>query len=302
MTCPTELVPDRSRYSLSECPNQALPWFGVGLAFGPSASRIASRYPELVDYLEVPFELLASTPNLLRRTNASRILLHSASLSVGGNCRLKRRTVEAVRKSLAQTRSPWLSEHLAFVEASALDEPASSSDRSYHTGFTIAPPMNKASVDLISRRLNSLSSALEVPLLVENSPLYYSIPNSTLDPTDFLNEILEKTTADLLLDLTHLVISARNLGFSPASALLRLPASRIRQIHLSGIEYIGGTALDHHASAIPQEVLSLVPIAMAGKGVRAVTLEYNWISDFSDREVLKELRKVRKLVDQCRAN
>lgn len=275
-------------------------WQGVGLAFGPSARRIAARHPDLVDYLELPFELFRSQPGMLDSVSTGRRLLHCASLSLAGSLPLDEATLADVEEWLDRTGSPWLSEHLAYVSAEAMNDGQKADCDHYYTGFTVPPPMNEEMIDHISRRIRSVSERLGTRILIENSPLYFDTPGSTLSQVDFINRILNCTDADLLLDLTHLTITGQNMGFSPADAICQLPAARIAQLHLSGIEVFDGVALDHHASAVPPGVLELVPLAMRGSQVAAITLEYNWISDLEDRAIISQLAEVRECASRCR--
>ncbi len=268
-------------------------WLGIGLAYSPSARRIADRCPELVDHLEIPFELIRAEPSLLDSLEGQQVLLHSASLSLAGALPLDRIKVDELAAMRARLSSPWISEHAAFIDA---PNPHAPQHGVYESGFTIAPSMNADVALHIATRLDSVYNMVGYPVLIENSPLYFESPGSDLSYPDFFRLIVENSPAMLLLDLTHLVISARNLGFDADEALHALPRDRITQLHLSGIETVEGIAWDNHASAVPEDVLRLVAPAMAAGGVRAVTLEYNWISAFTDEAVVTQLGRVRNAV------
>lgn len=276
----------------------------VGLALSPGAARISRTDPDLVDYLEVPFELLESSPAVLDKIEVPAIL-HCASLSIGGTVLPKPGILDRIRHWLAHTDSPWLGEHLAFLladrppGATAVDGQRLHADtyaEPYNLGFTVAPPMNPDSVDSICRRLSSYQAEFSVPIIVENSPVYFDIPGSTLRYPDFLNQVLARSNVGLLLDLTHLVIAAHNQGFSPEEAIDELPLHRVTEVHVSGIELCEGLFWDHHASGIPERVLRLLSRVAQVGSVRAVTLEYNWISNFTDDQVREQSAAIRKIV------
>ncbi len=270
----------------------------VGLAFGPSALRIAESDPGSFDYFEIPFELLESNPSLIERVRDCELILHCASLSIAGTVDPSPKVLERIQYWLTETRSLWLGEHLAFLLA---EKPRGEDSRCgdpygepYNIGFTVAPPMNQESVQQICKNLNKYSNYFSVPLLVENSPLYFGLPGTDMDQITFINEVLLGSSAGLLLDLTHLIITARNQGFSPSEALDRLPLDRVIEVHVSGIEDTAGVLWDHHASRVPLLVLELLPKVAQSPSVRAVTLEYNWISDFSDDAIREEISLIRQ--------
>jgi uncharacterized protein (UPF0276 family) len=271
---------------------EARTWLGIGLAYSPSARRIADAQPSLVDFLEVPFELLESQPSLLERDPPShRILLHSASLSLAGALptpELKLRSLGTWAKRLSV---PWISEHVAYVAAPRL---GGSELPPYETGFTVPPPMNADVAMHVAARADAAGLELGSRILLENSPLYFLPPGSNMDQGRFFRLIFEHSSAEMLLDLTHLVISAHNLGLSAEVALRALPLERVTQLHVSGVEFAEGVSWDNHASSVPDEVLDLLPLALSGGWVQAITLEYNWISAFPDEAVMVQLERVRR--------
>jgi uncharacterized protein (UPF0276 family) len=283
-------------------PPQKLPgvreWLGIGLAYSPSARRIADNLPGLVDFLEIPFELLEAQPQLLEtKPPSQRLLLHSASLSLAGALPppdLKTRSLAAWAKRL---QAPWISEHVAYVAAPRLAEP---NLPPYETGFTLPPPMNADVATHVAKRVEAARLQLDARVLIENSPLYFIPPGSDIDQSQFFRLIFGQCSAEMLLDVTHLVISARNLGISAEVALKGLPLDRVTQLHVSGVEFSEGVTWDNHASSVPDEVLELLPLALSGGQVQAVTLEYNWISAFSDDAVTVQLERVRRATQNAR--
>ena len=56
----------------------------VGLALGPGVNEFVSEYPELVDYVEIPFEQLRHAPEVGSIQEEIPVVLHCASMSVAG--------------------------------------------------------------------------------------------------------------------------------------------------------------------------------------------------------------------------
>lgn len=270
-------------------------WIGVGLAYSPSARRIADTHAGLVDFLEIPFELLESQPELLERDPPKqRVLLHSASLSLAGALPTPEYKLRSLADWAHRLQVPWISEHVAYVAAPRLDD---ATLPPFETGFTVPPPMNADVANHVARRADTIGSHIGRRILLENSPLYFLPPGSEISQSQFFQLILGQSSAEMLLDLSHLVISARNLGYSPETALNTLPLERVTQLHVSGINFAEGVSWDNHATSVPDEVLSLLPLALSGGHVQALTLEYNWISAFPDQAVITQLERVRQTVE-----
>lgn len=137
-----------------------------------------------------------------------------------------------------------------------------------------------------------------MPIILENPPQYFPVPGSAMSLVEFTGRLCDRNDRlDLLLDLTHFLISAINLGFDASRELERLPLERVVEFHLSGLKTQFGTAWDDHAQPAPEPVFALLSQAVRRARPRAVTFEYNWAPDLPDLGLLKQqLRRVRDLV------
>jgi len=278
----------------------------VGLAYNSYVPRFVEEHSTLVDYVEVPFELLRHEASVLEIGARKPIVLHCASLSIAGSVPPSTTTVEAVREWIRRTRTPWLGEHLSFVLASreAAGEWAEeyAPGEPYNIGYTVSPPMNEESIAQVLRTVELLDGALGVPLLLENPPLYFRAPGTTMSQCEFIAEICRRCAVSLLLDLTHFYITSRTMGFDPRRELDSLPLDRVVEVHVSGVELQAGIHWDNHASRAPDEVLEMLACVLeAGTGVRAVTLEYNWSSRFPRTVLLEEIARVRDAIAASRS-
>lgn len=110
--------------------------------------------------------------------------------------------------------------------------------------------------------------------LVENMPIT-CLPKEykILADPEFINEICEEAGIGLLLDISHLKISAWYRGESEKSYLRKLPLSLVKEIHISGPRMIESKYYDSHLDmrsedyTFLEEVLSLTKPSI-------VTLEY----------------------------
>jgi uncharacterized protein (UPF0276 family) len=278
----------------------------VGLAYNAYIPEFLRNHPDAVDYIEVPFELLCHDPGVAQISAAKPIVLHCASLSIAGSVPPAPTTVSAVEEWIRRTGTPWLGEHLSFILADRdaagefADEYAPGEP--YNIGYTVSPPMNAASVDQIVGTLERLRDRLGVPLLLENPPLYFRAPGTTMTQVEFIREICHRCSVLLLLDLAHFYITSRTLGFDPKAELMSLPLDRVVETHVSGVEQQAGIHWDNHASRAPDIVFEMLELVVAAENVRAVTLEYNWSSRFPRQILLEEVARVRETVAlSCRA-
>lgn len=277
----------------------------IGIARSPYTARFLDRHPEAVDYVEVPFELLCHDPTAAEVLRTKPVVLHCASLSVAGTVPPDADTVAEVRKWVQRTRTPWLGEHLSFISAER--EPGLGPVDTYapgepwNIGYTVSPALNAETVDRVVASVDRLQSEFDVPLLVENPPVYFRMPGSNMSQVDFIAEVCARSSVKLLLDLAHFYITARTAGFDASVELLRLPLDKVVEIHISGVTSDQDSFWDNHSGRAPQEELDLLAAVLAETHVDAVTLEYNWSSAFPEHVLLEEIRRVREVIDEVRA-
>jgi uncharacterized protein (UPF0276 family) len=271
----------------------------VGAAYCAYTPSFVKANPNALDYVEVPFELLCHDPSVSLLGDRIPIVLHCASLSVASPDVCSKRTVEQVQEWVKSTSSPWIGEHLAFITADR-EEAGGIADayapgEPYNIGYTVSPAMNSASLRRVIEHLRYYSSQFPVQILIENSPLYFRIPSSTMSQADFMTAILEGCSSGLLLDLAHLLISSETMGFDPEVELERYPLEHVVEIHISGVDTQADGTWDNHALRAPERVYRLLAQALQRARPKAITLEYNWSVRFPESVLLKEIEQVRGL-------
>lgn len=306
----------------------------VGLANGPHVVGFLDRRPGEVDYVETTFEQLRHDPSAAALQERIPFIFHCASLSVGGCVRPDEATMAQIEEQATRTGTPWIGEHLAFILAHALDEesvaeverravatkgawigdqlpgllahPAhevvdTRSGRTTMLTYTVCPQLSREMVATIADNVAFLARRFAKPILLENPPQYFTTPGSEMPLVDFMVDLFGRCDAGLLMDLTHFVISARNMGFDASREIERLPLERIVEVHVSGIGEQSGVAWDDHAKPAPEQVFELLEQIERRARPRAVTLEYNWAPDFSDDIVLRNVERVREAFAAARA-
>lgn len=273
----------------------------LGVAYSARTPGFVAAYPDAIDHVELPFELLQHAPEAASIAVAKPVILHCASLSIAGSVNPGEATYAAIRGWIDRFDSPWLGEHLSFVSADRLvagehpDEYAPGEP--YNIGYTVSPPWSEATLRTVMSALDASTNRLSVPVILENPPIYFPIPGSTMTQTEFIGELCRRSSVGLLLDLAHFYISSRTMGFDPFQELLSLPLERVVEVHISGVDDEAGAHWDNHASRAPEIEFELLGQVLRAGGVRAVTLEYNWSAEFPNRVLLEEIGRARTVME-----
>src|SRR5262249_46565520 len=98
-------------------------------------------------------------------------------------------------------------------------------------------------------------------------------PDTEMDEPAFLNELVERTGVQLLLDLANLHVNSANFQFDPIEWLTRIPLDRRAYVHVAGGRVIDGLYYDTHADPIWLEVLELVGVLATLKAETCIVLE-----------------------------
>ena len=258
----------------------------VGMAYSGQALRVLHENPELCDYVEVPVEQVARDPEALAIKEHVPIVLHCATLSIASSTDPVADVVDGISRMITETASPWLGEYLAFHREGEWD-----------MGFTISPQFSHEVLDRVTSAVEKWSREQACPLVLENGPIYLDLPGAEMSQVQFIHALFESApSAFLLLDLSHLLITCRNLSLDPVATLDALPLERVVEVHVSGLREEGGLWWDDHARPVPDEEFELLRRLLGDCRPRAITLEYNWDPRFPTEVLLRDFGRVRELV------
>lgn len=281
----------------------------VGIAISDGLSDLLEIDPNLLDYVEVPFERLLHCPEIISELKLP-VILHCASLSVAGNLPPDPLLVGKLQQWIERTRTPWVGEHLAFVSmAGGTAEPAehpefappvdvwSAEGERYNVSYTVSPQFSAEILERVSAALDRWETRLACPLVLENGPVYFTMPGSTMSQGEFITALCRARPATrLLLDLAHLTCTATNSGDDPERLLESLPLENVVEVHLSGATSEAGLMWDDHAAPISPLSFALLDRVLRRVRPRAVTIEYNWDPDFPIDTLCEDLRRVRRAI------
>jgi len=267
----------------------------IGLAYGPGLIEFLDANPGLIEYVEMPLEQLRHSPELGAIQDRLPLVLHCASLSVAGFITPSQQTLEAVAREASRTKTPWIGEHLAFVSADGISEEAERDNAPTNLTYTLCPQLSEETVQRVAENLAAFTGHFDVPIILENSPQYFPIPGSTMGMVDFIRRVVEVCNINLLLDLSHFLITALNTKTDAAAELEKMPLERVVEIHVSGLTSQAGVVWDDHAAPAPPEMFDLLKRVLKRARPRALTMEYNWTA-FPETLLLSHLSETREIL------
>jgi len=235
----------------------------IGIAYRPAlASWIESRPPS-VECLEVAADDFYKTgENRLRRLAAlCPLVVHSTRLSLGSPGPIDPYELSWLAGVVAAADPLWVSDHLGFSRTAEVD-----------LGWSVPIVPGPDSLATLLGHVREIQERLGRPFLVENIAHLLPALGLRAEP-ERLNGLCRDTGCGLLLDVTALVVNARNHGFDPRHWLRDLALEHVVQLHVGGCAREGERWDDSHRDAVPDEVLELTAEVLRAAPVRAVILE-----------------------------
>ncbi len=155
-----------------------------------------------------------------------------------------------------------MSEHIAFVRADGVE-----------AGHVLPVARTAQALDMLTENVQLAQARLPVPLALEHVAAIVEWPGAEMDEATFVTELLDRTGALLLLDLSNLYANAHNHGYDAVEALARFPLDRIAYVHVGGGVHRDGMYHDTHSDPVVPGVLTLVEELFALTGAPGVLLE-----------------------------
>ncbi len=250
---------------------------GIGLKLAHARVLLADR-PD-VGFLEVHAENLMGAggpPHAWMRALRERLplSLHGVALSLGADAPLDRDHLARLRSLCLRYEPAAFSEHLAW-----------SSHGPVYLNDLLPVAYDEPTLGLVADHVDQVQATLGRRLLLENPSTYLRFQGSSLDETEFLDELARRTGCGLLLDLTNVWVSATNHRFDPLAYLARFPLERVAEIHLAGAapdRDQDGSALliDAHDRPVADPVWDLYARVIARTGPLPTLIE--WDDDVPD--------------------
>ena len=124
----------------------------------------------------------------------------------------------------------------------------------------------------MSTRISETQSRLQIPIALENLA-GFSIPECEMSESEFLSALCGQTQCGVLLDLTNLLINARNSDLDPVSQMYDYPLGSVMQIHLAGGKKRQDHWIDSHSSSVDPDSFALLSALREHASPRAIIVE-----------------------------
>ena len=198
------------------------------------------------------------------------IVLHDVGLSLGtlpdaATAALEERRLERVLEVVRRARPRLLSDHLALTRSPA----------GVDLGHLLPLRYTRAMLDHLAGRVDRLQHRAGMPVLLENIAAPFVLCGD-YDEADFLGRLAARTGCGVLLDLSNLVVNARNGEFAAGRRLLDYPLSAVMQVHLAGARTDPTDPrrlIDSHDGPVAEDSFALLPVLRGRAPLRAIIVE-----------------------------
>lgn len=267
----------------------------AGVGFKPEHLTEIDARPQPLGFFEVHAEnyMGAGGPphaRLARLRQDYALSIHGVGLSIGSMQPLDSEHLARLKTLCDRYEPESFSEHLAW-----------SSHGEVFLNDLLPLPYTQATLARVAEHIDQVQSVLKRQMLLENPATYLLFAESTIEETDFLAEVVQRTGCGLLLDVNNVFVAATNHNLDSRAYLARFPFAHVREIHLSGhsetVDDAGAALLiDSHDTPVRDPVWALYEEVLERTGPVASLIE--WDNDVPDWPVLlAEARAAGALLD-----
>jgi len=212
------------------------------------------------------------------------LIVHGLSLSIGSPEELYYSFLQQVKTFLKSYNVKIYSEHLSFAKF-----------ENAHLFDLLPIPFREDSVKHISLRIRQVQDFLEMPLAIENVSYYTSV-EAEMTEYEFINNIVEESGCNMLLDVNNVFVNGFNHNYDPYDFIDKMPLDKVSYIHMAGHKRLApDLIIDTHGEAIVEPVYKLFDYTLKKMSNPVpVLLERDF--NFPEMEELKvELATLRKI-------
>lgn len=203
-------------------------WIGIGGFWKQQLKKVTDKYP---------------------------LYTHGLSLSIGSPDDLDVEFVKQVRKFLDENNVVLYSEHLSFTKA-----------ENAHTYDLLPIPFTKQAVEHVVNKIQQAQEILGRKLILENAS-YYTTLKEEMSESEFINEIIQKSGCEMLLDVNNVYVNSFNHSYDAKAFISKLPLDKVKYIHMAGhLKVNDKLIIDTHGEAIIDPVYQLLDFTMKQLG------------------------------------
>ncbi|MEA0970204.1 DUF692 domain-containing protein [Candidatus Megaera venefica] len=259
-------------YSITEFDKEPNP-VGIGLRY-PHLVQFSEQQSVSIGWVEVHSENFYSLGGpdfeyLYKIRERYPVSLHGIGMSLGSVNGIDDGHIALV-KGLIDIIDPFLiSDHLSWNTVSNKFLPD-----------LLPTPFNKESLDIFADNISFVQDKLQRKILLENPSTYFEYINSTYSEPEFLNTLMQKTGAGILLDVNNVYISGLNNGWSPRDYIDAINPPFVGEMHVSGhsqkkILDNESLYIDSHDNLVCDEVWQLFEFALKKFGILPTMVEWD---------------------------
>lgn len=247
---------------------QSYPVSGVGLGLRRGLVDALKPYDSTqINFMEVAPENWINVGGRMGKhfrsyTERFDFMAHGLSLSLGSPAPLDVEFVKSVKSFLKEHEIKAYSEHLSYC-----------GDHGGHMYDLMPIPFTEESIKYVAKRIKQVQDIIEDTLIVENVSTYAE-PDKQMQEIEFLNGVLDEADCHLLLDVNNVYVNSTNHGFDCFNYIDKIPAERIKYIHVAGhYEESGSLLVDTHGAPVKNDVWDLLKYTYTKFGVIPTLLE-----------------------------
>lgn len=282
----------------------------VGVGLRHAHYQAAFEEPANIDFVEVHSENFyakgGATQALLKNVfEQYAVSFHGTSMGLGSITPIPAQATQKLVDLCSHYDPKFISDHACF-NWGQLDF-GQDREQLVHGGDLLPIAFNSESLQNFANNVDALQEKLKRPILIENLSAYLTVGDNTLDETEFLNALCEKTGCGLILDINNLIVNAHNqqVDAKPYAEnyINNIRSSAVQEIHLAGCTPApaGEVMVDDHAKPVPDTVWQAYAFAMQALGSRPTLVE--WDNALPSWQILlAEADKARDIATQVLAN
>lgn len=192
------------------------------------------------------------------------VVQHGVGLYPGNADGLDFDHLKRLKKLIARTKTPWISDHLCW----------GSVDGTYSHDL-LPMPYTQESARAVAENLRIAQDFLEIPLAVENVSSYAAFKEDEMTEWQYLMEVVEQAGVGMLLDVNNIYVSSVNHGFDPMDYVDFIAPERVMQMHIAGHSKYERFIIDTHDHPVIDPVWKLYERAIERCGLTPTLLEWD---------------------------
>ena len=153
----------------------------------------------------------------------------------------------------------------------------------------------KDNITYVASRIEQVQDIIQRPLVLENISYYHQYEND-ISEAYFINDVLQKSGAKLLLDINNVYVNAQNHKYDAYKFIDEMKTANISYYHIAGHCKKDDLVLDTHGMEVNQAVKDLAKYTVKKHGWSPLILERdNFIPELG--ELVAQLNSISNYID-----